>query len=194
MNRDFSRINTYLNRLLEDVYGQPEDPGHAKWARDVFENWFEPYSEIKALLDVGCGDDAFMRKWFEEEKGVKYTGIAIKTLSPNVINMDFSFLDFPDNSFDCILSRHSLEHSPMPLLTLMEWYRVSRAWLCVILPNPVAYGWAGLNHYSVMHPNQIEFLLGRAGWNPIWSDFSEPTELRYFCEKNRKSEYEKATE
>lgn len=192
MNRDFSRINTYLNKLVQDIYDQPVDPGHTKWALDVFDNWFKPYKNIKTLLDVGCGDTAFMKERFESI-GIEYTGVALKTNNPNVHNMDFSFLNFDDNSFDIIFSRHSLEHSPMPVLTLMEWYRVSKSWLCLILPNPITYGWAGLNHYSVMHPNQVEFLLERAGWNIIWSDFNEPSELRYMCEKIRKSEYEKAT-
>ena len=41
-------------------------------------------------------------------------------------NADYNFLEYPDNSFDLVFSRHSLEHSPFPVLTLMEWYRVAR--------------------------------------------------------------------
>ena len=193
MNRNFKHLNIHLNKLLQDVYGSPPDPRHTEWARQMFDLLFANNKEIHSVLDAGCGDNAFMREWFEGI-GAKYTGIALRSSSPNVTNMDFSFLEYEDDSFDLVLSRHSLEHSPMPIITLMEWHRVSKAWLCLILPNPLEYGWAGLNHYSVMHPTQIEFLLKRAGWNIIWSDFSEKTELRYYCEKVRKSEYEKATE
>lgn len=188
--RNFHRINIYLNQLLDDVYPQPPDPGHIAWATQVFERWFLPNQVGESILDVGCGDTAFMRPLFEGI-GLKYTGIAVKTVDPNILNMDFSFLDFDDDTFDVIFSRHSLEHSPMPLLTLMEWNRVSSHFLCLILPNPIKWGWTGKNHYSVLHPDQIEFLLNRAGWKIIWTDFSEDTELRYMCEKNRKSEYEK---
>ena len=147
---------------------------------------------VKRVLDVGCGDTAFMKEMFESEC-INYTGIALRTNHPDVINMDFTFLDFPDNSFDMIFSRHSLEHSPMPIISLMEWHRVSSAWLCLILPNPLAFGWTGRNHYSVLHPSQAEFLLDRAGWHIIWTDFTNPNELRYMCEKIRTSEYERST-
>lgn len=193
MNRDFRHLNLYLNKLIPDAYNAPPDEQHTKWALEVFNLWWANNKQVKEVLDVGCGDTAFMKPYFEG-MGAKYHGIALNSNSPDVTNGDFSFLDFEDESVDLIWSRHSLEHSPMPLISLMEWYRVSRAWLCLVLPNPIYYGWAGLNHYSVMHPNQIEFLLKRAGWNIIWSNFSEETELRYVCEKVRKSEYEKATE
>lgn len=190
MIRDFSRINYYLNQLMMDIYPQPEDSGHTQLAMDVFNKWLRNDLKISSVLDVGCGDTAFMGRLFEEI-GVEYTGIALKTNNPEITNMDFTFLDYKDEEFECIFSRHSLEHSPMPLLSLMEWNRVSSNFLCLVLPNPEHYGWAGLNHYSVLHPNQAEFLLKRAGWGIVWSDFTEPTELRYMCEKSTKSEYEK---
>lgn len=190
MNRDFKHLNIHLNKLVDDVYASPPDTQHTEWAKEVFDIWFTPNREVKTVLDVGCGDTAFMKDLFENV-GAKYTGIALKSNNLNVTNMDFSFLDYEDDSFDLIFSRHSLEHSPMPIVTLMEWYRVSKAWLCLILPNPLHYGWAGLNHYSVMHPTQIESLLKRAGWNIIWANFDEKSELRYMCEKIRKTEYEK---
>lgn len=177
---------------MDDIYPQPTDPGHTKWATDVFNKWFKNESSIKNILDVGCGDSAFMKPMFDSI-GIKYTGISLRTDNPDIINMDFNFLEFDDNSFDCIFSRHSLEHSPMPLIALMEWFRVSNHLLCLILPNPKEFGWVGKNHYSVMSPNQVEFLLDRAGWKIIWTDFSEGAELRYMCEKSRKSNYERVT-
>lgn len=192
MNRDFRHLNIYLNKLVSDVYPAPVDEQHTEWALQMFNLWFAKNKEVKSVLDAGCGDTAFMKPHFEKI-GAEYTGVALNSDNPNVQNVDFTFLPFEDDSFDLVWSRHSLEHSPMPIITLMEWYRVSKAWLCLVLPNPVTYGWAGLNHYSVMHPTQVEFLLKRVGWNVIWSDFSEPSELRYMCEKVRKTEYEKAT-
>lgn len=169
---------------MEDIYPQPEDEGHTAWAQAVFNKWIAPTSLGKSVLDVGCGDTAFMRNMFESV-GMEYTGVALKTSNPNVVNMDFSFLNFPDESFDLVFSRHSLEHSPMPVISLMEWHRVSKAFLCLILPNPEKFGWAGLNHYSVMNKEQAQYLLHRAGWRVIWTDFTEESELRFMCEKDR---------
>lgn len=186
MNRNFSRLNIFLNSLIPDIYPQPPDVGHTNMAMTLFDKWFRPYRAIKTILDVGCGDTAFMREAFES-LGMTYTGIAVGVSDPNVLNMDFTFTDFDDESFDCIFSRHSLEHSPMPLITLMEWNRISKSWLCLILPNPEVYGWAGRNHYGVLHPIQVEFLLKRAGWSIIWTDDTDNSELRYYCEKIRKA-------
>lgn len=185
MNRNFSRLNIYLNRLSEDIYPQPEDEGHTRMAMDVFDKWFAPYHSIQTLLDAGCGDSAFMKGKFESI-GIQYTGIAIRVTNPLVVNMDFTFTEFEDEEFDCVFARHSLEHSPMPIITLMEWHRISKSWLCLILPNPTVYGWAGKNHYSVMNITLAESLLQRAGWNVIWRDDTEPSEIRLMCEKLRK--------
>lgn len=189
MNRNFKHLNSYLNQLYQDIYPQPIDSGHFKLALGIFNKWIRPNFLGVSVLDVGCGDTAFMKPVFERKK-MAYTGIALNSSNPNVINMDFSFLDFPDESFDLIFSRHSLEHSPMPLLTLMEWYRVAKDFLCLVLPNPQHYGYVGINHYSVMNKEQVNFLLKRAGWNIIWEDNSEPTEIRLMCEKLRDKIYE----
>ena len=79
--------------------------------------------------------------------------------------------------------RHSLEHSPMPLLTLMEWHRVARQYLMLIVPNPDYYTYIGKNHYAVMDKQQLSWLLRRAGWRVVAKDFSEFTELRFLCNK-----------
>lgn len=189
MIRNYGHLNIYLNQLSEDVYPQPQDIGHTKLALDVFYKWFAPNDMGKSVLDVGCGDEAFMRPYFEQ-KGMEYTGIALKSTDPSILNMDFTFLDFPDEAFDVVFSRHSLEHSPMPIISLMEWHRVAKQFLCLILPNPKHYGWAGINHYSVMNEEQLAFLLKRSGWHVIWEDTSDQTEIRVMCEKVRNLPYE----
>lgn len=194
--RDYRNLDLYLDVLAGDIYPQPPDPGHISMAEAAINQWVGNLMECKTVLDVGCGQGiaAPMLQNF----GLDYTGVTLgndyavcRSHGLKVYNMDFHFLDFPDNSFDLILSRHSLEHSPMPLLALMEWFRVSKSWLMLILPNAEHYGWAGLNHYSVLHPNQAEFLLDKAGWHIIWSDFEDKSELRYMCEKIRSSHYER---
>jgi SAM-dependent methyltransferase len=196
MMRDFTNINRYLNILQDDVYAQPPDKGHTDMTGQVIYKWFRNLQGCLTVLDAGCGQGNSFP--FFTELGMSVIGVTLgedydvcKEKGLPVYNSDFSFLEFPDGSFDAVFSRHSLEHSPMPLLTLMEWYRVAKDFLCLVLPNPDWFTWVGKNHYAVMHPNQAEFLLDRAGWHVIWSDFSEPQELRYMCEKKRISHYDK---
>lgn len=178
--------------LQEDIYPQPEDEVHAGWAADVINSWMPLVPLAQTVLDVGCGQ-AFVQPLFEQfEK--KYTGVTIggdaaiaKEMGRNVLEMDYNFLDFPDDSFDLIFSRHSLEHSPFPLLTLMEWHRVAKSRLILVLPNPEYWGWAGRNHYSVMHKDQAKFLLQRAGFSVLLEDNREEKEFRFLCEKSHET-------
>jgi len=81
--------------------------------------------------------------------------------------MDMSFLEYPDNSFDLIFARHILEHSPMPLLTLMEWKRVCTLHAIVIVPAVDFWGRGGKNHYYVLDEMDWWNLFEFAGWKII---------------------------
>ena len=173
--RDYKHIDGYINKLYSDIYPQPDDAGHTELARQVIDSWMSKMTTCHSVLDVGCGT-GFCQPMFEKW-GVSYEGICLgedfidaTNHGRNVKKMDFNFLDYPDNSFDLIFSRHSLEHSPMPLLTLMEWARVAKSWLGLVLPAPEWYTFAGANHYSVMNMEQIKNILNVAGWNILWEN------------------------
>ncbi len=200
MTRNYENIDKYLDRLAADLYPQPPDPGHTALAQEVIDLWCSRLPSVKTVLDVGCGQ-GFCQPMFEKW-GCTYTGIALgpdvipaQAAGYNVSRMDFNFLEFPDKSFDMVFSRHSLEHSPMPILTLMEWSRVTRNFLGVILPAPEHYTFEGLNHYSVMTVPQFHAICQRANFRPIWTDIKQvnqsttaipdmkPTEYWIMCEK-----------
>lgn len=173
--RDYNNIDRYLNRLYGDIYEQPEDAGHTRLARKVIDQWMSRMTTCRSVLDVGAGQ-GFCQDMFERW-GVKYQGVALgedvvkaQEKQRNVVRMDFTFLEYDDNSFDLIFARHALEHSPMPLLTLMEWARVAKNWLGIVLPAPEWYTYKGQNHYSVMNMEQIHNLLDVSGWRVMWED------------------------
>ncbi len=201
--RNFTHIDRYMTQLYADIYPQPPDPGHTALATKVIDHWCSRLTHCYSVLDVGAGQ-GFCQPLFERWN-IAYTGIAMgedvvvaQANGRNVHRMDFSFLEYDGNSFDMVFSRHSLEHSPMPLLTLMEWARVSRNWLGLVLPHPDWYGYKGLNHYSVMNTDQIKNMLDRAGWHVIWEEVDtlpaadkqenpphRNHEIWLFCEKQR---------
>jgi SAM-dependent methyltransferase len=173
--RNWSHVDRYLTQLATDIYEQPEDPGHTALAQKVVDVWMSRMTSCKSVLDLGAGQgmcEAMFNKWNVEYEGVALGLDVVKAqeLGRNVKKMDFHFLDYEDKSFDLLFARHSLEHSPMPLLALMEFHRVSRSWLGLVLPAPEWYGFAGLNHYSVMNHEQIENLVTRAGWRVLWNE------------------------
>jgi len=176
--RDYSHIEQYLNKLSEQIYKQPADDGHTEWARDAIKNLTPLDVRGKRVLDVGCGS-GFCGKIFKNWYGIECVG-----QDYNIDGSDFSFLSFiEDGSFDMVFARHVLEHSPMPLLTLMEWERISKQYLMVILPAPEYWQAFGKNHYYVLPKEQWWNLFDVAGWKIInEQDFTTSDELfmRFF--------------
>lgn len=188
MTRNYEYFDAYLNSLFGDIYEQPPDVGHTRMSLEVIDNWIPKLVGCKTVVDMGCGQIAPQGAF--EQYGVTYLGVAIgrdvvvaKSEGKAVINADMTFTDLETNSFDLVYSRHSLEHSPFPLLTLMEWRRVARNWLLLILPRPEFFGRVGKNHYSVFFRDQWIAMLERAGWQVIWEDDSESQEYRFMCQK-----------
>lgn len=171
--RDYRHIDRYLHHLANDIYEQPPDAGHLDWAISASDKLLEGTS-FGNVLDVGCGQ-GFMKEYFER-RGMEWTGVTLgkdfekcKHLG-NVYERDMSFLPFRVNTFDLVFARHVLEHSPMPLLTLMEWHRVAKRSLLLVLPCPDYWTYRGTNHYSVMADEQIRWLLELSRWEIIRSE------------------------
>jgi len=175
--RDYTNLDRHLNTLASDIYEQPPDDGHTKLAEKVIDYWMSRMTTCHSVLDVGCGygfcQDLF-QKW-----NVQYEGVCLgedylraKELGRNVKRMDFNFLnEYPDDSFDLIFARHSLEHSPMPTITLMEWGRVARNWCGLVLPAHEWYGFRGKNHYSVGNMEQIKnWIESSRVWRVLWEN------------------------
>lgn len=192
--RDYEHIDEYLNELAGDVYPQPPDAWHTEAAMHVLNTWIAQL-DLATVLDIGCGAEAFVEPFFKE-RNIYYAGVSLgddyitaRAADKEVYDMDMSFLDFWDDTYDLIWARHVLEHSPMPLLTLMEWHRVSSKYLCLIVPNPDYFTAAGRNHYSVFSARHIAWLLRRAGWKIVNYDPQEQ-EFRFLCRKEPRIGYE----
>ena len=197
--RDYKNIDRYLTQLVADIYPQPPDGGHSALAQDVIDRWMSGLPDCHSVLDVGAGQ-GFCQPMFERW-GVKYEGVALKEdvmlaqkLGYNIKRMDFNFLEYEDNSFDMIFSRHSLEHSFSPLISLMEWHRVATNWLGIVVPAPDHYTHTGRNHYYVFNREQIDNLLLQTGWNMVWehterNDRGLAMEFQLFCEKLKRPVY-----
>jgi len=162
--RNYENIDKYLDILAKDIYHQPQpsNDAHTPWAQAAIDAMI-PAIDCKTVLDVGCGL-GFCKRMFEG-LNVKWMGVDLDDANDKtILRQDMSFLDFDDGSFDLIFGRHILEHSPMPLLTLMEWHRVSKKWALIILPTPDYWNYGGRNHYHVLPKEAWEALFLAAGW------------------------------
>lgn len=199
--RDYKNIDRFINELMADVYDQPADDGHTLMAQQVIDRWMSSLPSCKTVLDVGAGQgfcQAMFEKWNVQYKGVALGNdvVEAKRHGYNIDRMDYTFLEYEDESFDLVFSRHSLEHSFSPLLSLMEWHRVSKQWLGIVVPAPEHFGHVGRNHYYVLHKENWLNLLEQAGWHPIWkhdtlqsSEDPIPVEYCIFSEKVKRIQY-----
>jgi SAM-dependent methyltransferase len=75
---------------------------------------------------------------------------------------------YDDESVDFIFLRHALEHSPYPIISLMEYNRVlkqgSKIYIEVPAPDCERKHEYNLNHYSILGGAQLTALLDRTGF------------------------------
>lgn len=180
--RDYTLFDERVDDLTGDVYAQPPDPGHTAWGLHALE-WIKSTAYVDKkpegkVLDVGCGQ-AFLSQPFEK-MGLEWKGVAIGEdvkfakaklaglgMDQNAVQeADMTFLPFEDKEFDLVFARHVLEHSPFPILTLMEWRRVTAAngHLCLVAPAPHWWLYRGRNHYSIVPMPLLKWWCQRAGW------------------------------
>ena len=163
------------------IYDEGTSQMHKDLTREVVKKYIDPLNLPKdfKMIDVGCGVGYFL----DEMKEQGYTDLTGITLSPNDIKAcedkghaikkyDMSFLPqkdgYYDESVDFIFSRHSLEHSPYPIFTLIEYNRVLKQHgkIYIEMPAPDCerqHEW-NLNHYSILGRNQLAALLDRTGF------------------------------
>lgn len=172
---NFIKLESFLAHLRKDVY--PELPGepHLYITQQMIDRLVTRYVKGagKRVLDIGCGQGLALRRFRAEAFDV--TGIAIgedvricQQEGFDVREMDQSFLDFDDNSFDVIWCRHALEHSIFPYYTLSEFQRVLKPsgvlYVEVPAPDTSCHHEKNPNHYSVLGKSLWVSLFGRAGF------------------------------
>jgi ubiquinone/menaquinone biosynthesis C-methylase UbiE len=129
----------------------------------------------KKILDIGCGQGYGMVKFAEigctDVSGLtlsKEDAAAARSRGFSVIEEDMSFQSATDETYDVLFARHSLEHSPYPLLTLLEFYRILKPGGIVYIEMPSPQCTRDLesydNHYAIMGPRQWRALMTRAGF------------------------------
>lgn len=180
---DIIKLRFYNEWLYQcHIYAEGHSPMHKKMTGDMIKQYVDPLNLPKnaKILDLGCGPGYFL----DEMKERGYTDLTGVTLSPEDVKIcednghtikkfDLSFLPqregYYDESVDFIFLRHSLEHSPYPIFSLIEYNRVlkqhSKIYIEVPQPNCERKFEFNLNHYSIFGHDQLAALLVRTGFD-----------------------------
>lgn len=174
------RVWKFRELCLTHVYSEPDTNIHMMVMDHMIPKFVEEYNldDSKKILDIGCGRGYGMLK-FAELGCTNISGLTLSKEDANaardrefdVVEEDMSFMTADNDTYDVLFARHSLEHSPFPLLTLLEFYRVlaNDGLVYIEMPSPKCdrpleeYD----NHYSIMGPRQWTALMKRAGFTVV---------------------------
>ena len=174
------RIWAYRELCMSHVYSEPDTQMHQNVMDHMIPKFVKEYKldDTKKILDIGCGRGYGMLKFSE----LGCTNVSGLTLSKqdadaarergfDTVEEDMSFQSAADETYDVLFARHSLEHSPYPLLTLLEFYRILKPGGLVYIEMPSPQCTRALeeydNHYAIMGTRQWRALMIRAGFNPL---------------------------
>lgn len=180
---DVIKLRFYVDWLYQNhIYAEGDSSFHKELTSRVVKDYIDPLKLKKTakIVDLGCGPGYFL----DEMKSRGYKNLIGITLSNEDVKIcqdkghtiqkyDISFLPqsagYEDESVDFLFSRHSLEHSPYPIISLMEYNRVlkqnSKMYIEVPAPNCERRHEWNLNHYSILGPEQLSALLQRTGFD-----------------------------
>lgn len=173
------KLENFLEKIKSETYPEPSSPIHTKITRQMFAKFMKlfPLSPPAKILDIGCGQGVALELF--QNQGFDPIGITLNSEDVavcqqkgyEVYEMDQSFLDFPDASFDFVWCRHCIEHSIFPYFTLSEIYRVLKPqgffYLEIPAPDTVCNHEANINHYSVLGKKMWKKLLHKSGFKVL---------------------------
>ena len=168
--------------LHNTVYHEPETPDfHNKLIdelnRQVIDPMLIPFDT--QILDIGCGSGYWMEKMrekgYDRLTGITYADDDIAFCNEkklHVLKNDFTFTELPDSYAGFIFCRQALEHSPFPMLTLLEFNRLlkkdGKAYIEVPAPDMDRKHEENVNHFSILGPKMWRELYRRAGFHIDW--------------------------
>lgn len=139
---------------------------HRVWLLDLLKE-----KKVVNILDVGCGtgpiyqlikeemvpskieDDFLAKRWNFEYKGTDYSEGMIEVCKKEFPEANWEVEDArhlteSDNSFDCVLLMHCLDHLDDYAVAIKEAARVARGWVLIVLWRGVNYAPGAVNNLN----------------------------------------------
>lgn len=173
---DIEKLERFLEKIKGDTYPEPPSLIHSTITHRMVNECLQQYPipAQSKVLDIGCGQGVALDLF--QRAGLRPIGITLnsedvricRSKGYEVYEMDQSFLDFDDASFDLVWCRHCIEHSIFPYFTLHEIFRVMKPsgylYLEVPAPDTSCHHEANRNHYSMLGRNAWIQLIRRTGF------------------------------
>jgi len=146
--------------------------------------------EVESLLDVGMGTgpiygliESSNGIWDFNYKGTDYSPVMVQIAKDNFPQGWFEVEDArhlrePDNSWDCVLLMHCLDHLDDYQSAIKEATRVAKKYVCIILWRSFVFEGTNLNSKNRM---------GKQEGEPDWED----TFLQEYSRESLDKEFEK---
>jgi glycosyltransferase involved in cell wall biosynthesis/peptidoglycan/xylan/chitin deacetylase (PgdA/CDA1 family)/ubiquinone/menaquinone biosynthesis C-methylase UbiE len=164
-----------LENSLQSAYGEivhePSNELNEIGTVQALNEYSEIMTSSSRVLDVDCGRGFAMKEM--KRRNLNPVGITVidddcvccQSQGLNVLKQDMSHMtQIGDGDFDGVFARHSLEHSPIPVIALRELWRVikPRAWMIVIVQQSSVI--VCDNHYNIFEPREWASLFAMAGF------------------------------
>ena len=171
------KIADLLHKLAATASHEPRTGTHDNLPKLVAPVALDGFNEGSKVLDVGCGSGPFLELC--RERGIEAIGITVDLVDLSACighgykahQMDMHDLQFRDEEFGLVWARHSLEHSPFPLLALSEFKRVlapgGRLYVEVPAPGTWCNHESNPNHYSIFTDKAWQWLFEKAGFDLV---------------------------
>jgi SAM-dependent methyltransferase len=185
------KLKFYYDHVLSTVYSEGESPFHKTITADVIKRFIDPLDLDKQAVvrDLGCGPGYFLdemgHRGFTNLRGISLSNDDLNACRSkghtDLVKADMNFLSDSDETVDLLFCRHSLEHSPFPYITLIEYNRVLKpnGVLYIEVPAPdceLAHE-KNRNHFSVLGRSMWLSLLERTGFDVTWHDYEFPVQF-----------------
>ena len=155
---------------------------------------------VRSLIDIGCGNGAFLEMFHNASPDVLLSGIdlshemvaqsRLRLPEANIVEGDAENMPFDDETFDAVSCHMSIHHHPHPERSISEMYRILEKEGCVVineLTGPALLRrfmnwwfskWPTGDH-AVYSGAEMEKMLREAGFEHIQSRMITP--FTYIC-------------
>ena len=195
------KLRTYWDYLTQDGHTyQMGAQSHRVWLLDLLKE-----KGVKSLLDIGCGTGPIYqlirdtnldgnpvthegeeKRWTFKYKGTDYSDGMIDVCKKEFPEADFEVQDArkqleKDNSWDCVLVMHCLDHLDDYQAAINESARVAKKYVLIVLWRGINYNEGAVNNLNNRNryglednqPDWEDTHLQDFAWEPLKKAFDE---------------------